>query len=165
MPSRRTYLGAVSAGLLCGLAGCASASQQVNGYVQTKSIGGVLDEAGTRRDVDIVTVDASYAPNEDPPELSHLDDEWADWFPAPRRPVVSEALDDALRGAFDEVRYVVGVTSPGWAEGDAAVGSFNVATTRENFNRVQVHSEVTASSDGTSLTIHSVDGLWAFDDE
>jgi hypothetical protein len=38
----------------------------------------------------------------------------------------------------------------------------NVATTRTNFNRVQVHSRVTASSDGTYLTIHSVDWVWEF---
>jgi hypothetical protein len=30
------------------------------------------------------------------------------------------------------------------------------------FNRVQMHNRVTASSDGTTLTIHSVDGLLAF---
>jgi hypothetical protein len=30
---------------------------------------------------------------------------------------------------------------------------------------VQVHERVRASSDGTSLTIHSVDGDWAFNED
>lgn len=76
---------------------------------------------------------------------------------------VSDCLHGPLTEQFDSVRYVIETTSPKWAENDESVGSFTIATTRENFNRVQAHTEVTASSDGTYLTIHSVDGLWNFD--
>jgi len=77
-------------------------------------------------------------------------------------PVVSDAVHRQLTGRFDMVRYVVGTTSPAWAENGESLGSFNMATTRANFNRVQVHDRVTASSDGSYLTIHSVDGIWEF---
>jgi hypothetical protein len=48
----------------------------------------------------------------------------------------------ALGEAFEEVRDVVGVTSPEWADGDEfeAVGNDTVVTTWRNGNRVQVHS-------------------------
>ncbi|ELZ96943.1 hypothetical protein C440_04178 [Haloferax mucosum ATCC BAA-1512] len=164
MPSRRTVLGAVGVGLASGVAGCLSGSQRVSGYIQYKSIAGVIERSNRRREESIISVDASYEPSESPPDVS-LDDEWADYFPAPRMPVVPESLDADLRNEFDSVRYVVGVTSPEWADEGESVGSFNVATSRENFNRVQVHTEVTASSDGTYLTIHSVDGLWEFGSE
>jgi hypothetical protein len=162
MPSRRTFLGAVGTSVPLTLAGCLNTTERVEGYVQFKLIDGLREEPGRTEEVSIVHVDASYE-NDEPPDLVYLDEEWADRFPTPRMPVVPDPLHDALTDQFDSVRYVVGTTSPGWAEGDESLGSFNVATTRENFNRVQVHSEVTASSDGTSLTIHSVDGLWDFD--
>ncbi|WP_435360714.1 twin-arginine translocation signal domain-containing protein [Haloarchaeobius sp. DFWS5] len=163
MPSRRTFLGAAGTGVPLLLAGCLNSPKHVEGYIQFKSIHGVNEEPGRHEGVSIIDVDASYAPNEEPPGLVHLDEEWADRFPDPRAPVVSDALHDAFTERFDSIRYIVGTTSPGWAEDGESVGSFNVATTRENFNRVQVHSKVTASSDGTYLTIHSVDGLWEFD--
>lgn len=162
MPSRRTFLGTVGLGLACGVAGCITGPRRVEGYIQFKSIAGVIERLGEYREVDIISVDASYEPSKTPPDVS-LSEEWADHFPAPQMPVVPISLDTALHEQFDDVRYVVGVTSPEWAEEDETVGSFNVATTRENFNRVQVHTRVTASSDGTYLTIHSVDGLWEFD--
>ena len=163
-PSRRTLLHTVGAGVPLALAGCLDTDRRVEGYVQFKLIDGVVDDSGRTATVPIINVDASYE-NGTPPELVHLDEAWADWFSTPRRPVVSDALHDALTAEFDAVRYVVGTTSPEWAEDDEAVGSYNVATTRANFNRVQVHSEVTASSDGTYLTIHSVDGRWEFDSD
>jgi len=162
MPSRRTFLRAVGAGTSIALAGCLNSTERVEGYVQFKLVDGLVEEQGRTEEVSIVQVDASHE-NDEPPEVAHIDEEWADRFPTPRMPVVPDPLHDALTDRFDAVRYVVGTTSPGWAEGDESLGSFNVATTRENFNRVQVHHEVTASSDGTSLTIHSVDGLWDFD--
>jgi len=164
MPSRRTLLGSVGAGLSLALAGCQNDARRVEAYVQFKMIDGVIEESGRRREVPIVGVDASHD-NGTPPELVHLDDEWAGRFPVPRMPTVPESLHEALTDRFDTVRYVVGATSPEWAEGEESLGSFNVATTRENFNRVQVHTEMTASSDGSYLTIHSVDGLWEFDQD
>jgi len=162
MPSRRALLGSVGSGVSLALAGCLNRARRVEAYVQFKLIDGVIAESGRRREVPIVEVDASYE-NGTQPELVHLDEEWADRFPVPRRPVVPESLHGALADRFDAVRYVVGATSPAWAEGEESLGSFNVATTRENFNRVQVHTAMTASSDGTYLTVHSVDGLWEFD--
>jgi hypothetical protein len=165
MPSRRTLLGAVGAGVPLAVAGCLSSAERVEGYVQSKTIDGLVEEPDRIVEVPVLKVTASYEPNDAPPELVHLDEEWADRFPTPRMPVVTDAVHEALAGQFDSVRYVVGTTSPGWAEDDESLGSFNVATTRENFNRVQVHTKVTASSDGTSLTIHSVDGVWNFDSD
>mgnify|MGYP000200478715 CR=1 FL=1 len=162
MPSRRTFLRAVGAGVPLALAGCLNTTERVEGYVQFKLIDGLREEPGRTEEAPIVHVDASHE-NDEPPELVHLDEGWADRFPTPRMPVVPDPLHDALTDQFDSVRYVVGTTSPGWAEGEESLGSFNVATTRENFNRVQVHTAVTASSDGTYLTTHSVDGLWDFD--
>jgi hypothetical protein len=167
MPSRRTLLGTAAAGCTLALGGCVSDltdRRPVDGYVQLKAVVGVRERDGTRESIDVVSVTGSYEPNDEPPDAT-VAEAWADRFPVPRAPVVSDSLHDALAEAFDEVRYVVGVTSPEWADedDDEAVGSYNVATTRRNFNRVQVHTAVTAGSDGTSLTIHSVDGLWDFE--
>jgi hypothetical protein len=135
----------------------------VEGYIQLKSIVGLTRRSGDTEQTSILRVTASYEPNSAPQELGHLHENWADRFPVPRAPVVSDSLHSAFTDQFDTVRYVVGTTSPQWAEDGESLGSFNVATTRTNFNRVQVHNEVTVSSDGTFLTIHSVDGLWNFD--
>lgn len=162
MPSRRAFLSTVGTGVPFAFAGCLSSPQRVKGYVQFKVIDGYIEEPGRTTEIPIINVDASYE-NGTPPNLVHLNEEWENLFPIPRKPTVSDSLHDRLTEQFDSVRYVVGTTSPGWAEDDASLGSFNVSTTRENFNRVQVHSKVTASSDGTYLTIHSVDGLWDFD--
>ncbi|WP_265111104.1 hypothetical protein [Halosolutus halophilus] len=163
MLSRRTVLGTVGSGVPLALAGCLNSAERVDAYIQFKAIDGLIEEPGRTVEVPVINVDASYEPNDAPPGLVHLGEEWADRFPTPRMPVVSDALHDAFTEQFDSVRYVVGTTSPEWAEDGESVGSFNVATSRENFNRVQVHNRVTASSDGTYLTIHSVDGLWNFD--
>jgi hypothetical protein len=162
MPSRRAFLSTAGTGVSLALAGCLNATQRVEGYVQFKLIDGLVEDSGRTTEVPIINVDASYE-NDTPPNLVHLDEEWADQFPIPRMPTVSDSLHDALTEQFDAVRYVVGTTSPEWAEDDESVGSFNVATTRQNFNRVQVHTKITASSDGTYLSIHSVDGLWDFE--
>jgi hypothetical protein len=162
MPSRRTYLGAIGTGAVVSLAGCLNADERVDAYIQYKSITGVVEDGMHRENHRIVTVDTSYDPNGEPPDLVHLDDEWADRFPVPRMPVVSDGLHEQFTERFDTVRYVVGTTSPEWAEDGESLGSFNVATTRTNFNRVQVDTRVTASSDGSYLTIHSVDGVWEF---
>lgn len=161
MPSRRAFLSTVGTSVSLGLAGCLNSPQRVEGYVQFKVIDGLIEKSGQTTEIPIINVDATYE-NDTPPDLVYLNEEWADLFPVPRMPTVSDSLHRTLTEQFDSVRYVVGTTSPGWAEDDERVGSFNVSTTRENFNRVQVHSKVTASSDGTYLTIHSVDGLWNF---
>ena len=162
MPSRRVVLSTVGASVPRALAGCLNSTERVEGYIQFKVVDGLIEEPGHRTAVTILNVTASYE-NETPPELITLDEEWEDWFPVPRMPTVSDSLHDALTERFDSVRYIVGTTSPGWGEDGERLGSFNVATTRENFNSVQVHSKVTASYDGTQLTIHSVDGLWDFE--
>ena len=162
MPSRRAFLSTVGTSVSLGLAGCLNSPPRVEGYIQFKAIDGIIEGSGHTTEIPIITVDASYE-NDTPPDLVYLNKEWADQFPIPRMPTVSDSLHRMLTERFDSVRYVVGTTSPGWAEDDESVGSFNVSTTRENFNRVQVHSQVTASSDGTYLTIHSVDGQWNFD--
>jgi hypothetical protein len=165
MPSRRTLLASIGAGIPLTLAGCLNSEDRVEAYIQFKIIDGVIEKNGRMEEVPIVNVSASYEPNEAPPRLVHLDEEWADRFPAPRMPVVSDALHEDLVDQFDSVRYVIGTTSPHWAGEGESVGSFNVSTTRGNFNRIQVHNKVTASSDGTYLTIHSVDGLWEFESD
>ena len=162
MPSRRAFLSTVGTSVSLALAGCLTSPQRVEGYVQFKVIDGLREGSGHTTEIPIINVDASYE-NGTPPDLVYLNEKWAGQFPIPRMPTVSDSLHRTLTERFDSVRYVVGTTSPGWAEDDESVGSFNVSTTRENFNRVQVHSKVTASSDGTDLTIHSVDGLWNFD--
>lgn len=162
MPSRRSLFSTVGAGVLISLVGCLSSEEKVDAYIQSKSITGVIDGETRREEISIVDIRASYDPNGEPPRLANLDDNWADRFPVPRMPVVSDALHEELSERFDRVRYVVGTTSPEWDENGESLDSFNVATTRANFNRVQVHNRVTASSDGTYLTIHSVDGIWEF---
>jgi hypothetical protein len=112
MPSRRSLLSTVGAGAVASLAGCLNADEQVDAYIQSKSITGVIEEGTRREEVSIIDVDASYDPNDEPPRLVHLDDDWADWFPVPRTPVVSDALHGRLTERFDTVRYVLGTTSP-----------------------------------------------------
>ena len=161
MPSRRTFLSTVGSGVALSLPGCLDTEQRVQGYVQLKVINGIQEEPDKREEVPVLKVGATHE-NDAGPELIHLDEEWADRITTPRKPVVSDSLHDVFSDRFDSVRYVVGITSPEWAEEDESLGSFNVATTRENFNQVQVHTKVTASSDGTYLTIHSIDGIWDF---
>jgi hypothetical protein len=162
MPSRRTVLGALGTAVALPLAGCMSSPQRVDGYVQKKVVTGVTEDGTYREETDIIKVSTSFDPNGEGPSLNHLNEEWAGRFPVPLMPVVSDALHEEFTDLFDRIRYVVGVTSPEWAEQGESLGSYNVATTRENFNRVQVDNHVTASSDGTSLTIYSVSGLWEF---
>jgi hypothetical protein len=126
---------------------------------------GVIEENGHQRWEPIVRVTLSSPPGADSPRLSYLADEWADRFDEPSEPVVPDDRRDDLRRDYSEIRYVVGVCSPSWDEREDAVGCYNVSTTRENFNAVQVHDRARASSDGTYLTIHSTDGTWSFDSE
>ncbi|SEV98471.1 twin-arginine translocation signal domain-containing protein [Halobacterium jilantaiense] len=162
MPSRRTFLRAAGVGVPVALAGCLDSRERVEGYVQLKTIQARETESSESAYDTIIDIEATYE-NDTGPELTRLEEDWAAHFPVPRKPTVSDALHETLTDQFESVRYIVGVTSPGWADDGESVGSFNVATTRENFNRVQVHSAVTVSSDGTSLTVHSVDGVWDFD--
>jgi hypothetical protein len=166
MVSRRPLLRGIAAtgtAGLAGLAGCSAFAPGVEGYVQLKSIAGVTDEDGTRSEEVVLRVSLASPPGDGPPRLGQRREEWVARFENPREPVVSDALHDDLGRTYDDVRYVVGVCSPEWADDDESIGCFNVATTRENYNRVQVHQAVRASSDGTSLTIHAVDGQWTFD--
>jgi hypothetical protein len=165
MPSRRTLLRTVTVAASGTLAACQSFARGDDGYVQLKSITGVIEEDGQQRWEPIVRVTLSSPPGADSPRLSYLADEWADRFDEPSEPVVPDDRRDDLRRDYSEIRYVVGVCSPSWDEREDAVGCYNVSTTRENFNAVQVHDRARASSDGTYLTIHSTDGTWSFDSE
>lgn len=164
MPSRRQFLAGGSTLYVTGLAGCSLFDQGKDEYVQLKSVEAREPDGTQQTERAIIRVTLSTPPGEDPPELSHLDEEWADRFDTPRTPIVTDALHEDLTRAYDTIRYVVGICSQSWADDGESVGCYNVSTTRENFNRVQVHDQVTASSDGTSLTIHSVDGSWTFED-
>lgn len=163
MPSRRTVLAAAGTTAAATTAGCSLVSRGSAGYVQLKSINGVRETSDGRAEESVVRVSLSSPAGEGPPELLYLADRWADRFETPRRPVVSDALAADLDVAYDTVRYVVGVCCPAWADDGEDVGCYNVATTRTNFDRVQVHDRVRASSDGTYLTIHEVDGEWEFE--
>lgn len=166
MPSRRTLLRAVPGTVaLAGAAGCSALEPGVDGYVQLKAINGVTSASGTRSEETLLRVQLSSPPGDGPPQVVHENEEWSDRFANPREPVVLDALHQDLQDAYDEMRYIVGVCSPEWADDDEEIGCYNVATTRGNFNRVQVHQAVRASSDGTSLTIHAVDGDWSFADD
>lgn len=162
MPSRRALLRTGGAVVGTALAGCGSL-RGVEGYVQLKSIQGRATEDGRQFEESVLRVTLSSPPGEKPPEVTFFKDTWRDQFETPRRPTVSKSLHDDLRREYDTVRYVVGVCSPAWADDDESEGCYNVATTRENFNAVQVHDRVRVSSNGTYLTIHSVDGQWTFD--
>jgi hypothetical protein len=162
MPSRRRLLAAVGTAATAATAGCSVLDRGVDGYVQLKSIGGLVETDGTRREEDVVRVSLSSPPGGGPPSLDHLADRWADRFEQPRYPTVSDALATDLEAAYDEVRYVVGVCAPAWADEGERIGCYNVATTRANFDRTQVHDRVRAASDGTYLTIYEVDGDWSF---
>ncbi|WP_255151364.1 hypothetical protein [Halorarius halobius] len=162
MPSRRTLLWTVGTASLAATAGCSALDRGVPGYVQLKSIEGVRTDDGTRHGESILRVTLSSPPG-GRPELSHVNDEWVDRFETPHTPTVSDALAADLSAAFDEVRYVVGVCSPKWADDGEPIGCYNVNTTRKTFDRAQVHDRVRASSDGTYLTVHAVDGEWNFE--
>jgi hypothetical protein len=149
-----------------GVAGCGQLLGGVDGYVQLQSIAGRYSDGGRQTEESILRVTLSSPPGTGPPQVDFLHDDWASQFESPQTPVVSDDLHDELQRAYETVRYVVGVCSPAWADSeDESIGCYNVATTRENFNRVQVHDHVTVSSDGTSLTIHSTDGEWTFESQ
>lgn len=162
MPSRRTLLRTISGVASCGIAGCTSLDRGVDGYVQLKSI-----EARGGNDQrpfeTVLRVMLSSPPGASKPKLTHHQDQWTDRFDTPHRPEVSDALHEELTRAFDTVKYVIGICSPSWADGGESVGCINDSTTREDFNLVQVHDRVRASTDGASLSIRSVDGSWTFE--
>jgi len=162
MPSRRSILRAASAAAGGALAGCTALRRGVEGYVQLKSVAGQDSENGRQHEESVLRVALSSPPGAGEPEVTFRSEEWTDCFDAPHEPVVSDALHEKLSRAYDRVRYVVGVCSPAWADDGEPIGCYNVATSRENFNRVQVHDRVRVSSDGTSLSVHSVDGEWTF---
>jgi hypothetical protein len=73
----------------------------------------------------------SSPPGAKPPELTHLDDKWANRFDTPHTPVVTDALHEDLTRVYDTIRYVVGVCSPAWAVEGESLGYYNISTTRE----------------------------------
>ena len=117
MPSRRELLRTASAASLGTLAGCTLLGR-VDGYVQLKTVAGLKRVDGRRTFEDVVAVRLSDPPGEGSPELHHLHDEWADRFLRPRYPTVDDALHADLTATYEEVRYIVGVCSPAWADGD-----------------------------------------------
>ncbi|HMB50843.1 MAG TPA: hypothetical protein VKM69_09290 [Natronoarchaeum rubrum] len=165
MPSRRTLLRSASVAGVGALAGCNALRPGAEGYVQLKTVEGMYGENGVWKSDTVIDVELSSPPGEKPPELEGPFGEWDRYFDTPRQPVVSESLHEELRLSYEKVRYVVGVCTPKWADGSDDIGCYNVATTRETFNAAQVHDRVRASSDGSSMTIHSTDGEWSFDSE
>jgi hypothetical protein len=163
VPSRRAALRSVGAATAVGLAGCSVLDRGADGYVQLKSITGVQVTEGERVDDSVLRVSLASPPGSAAPDVDSLAEDWTDAFETPARPVVTDETAAALDRAYDEVRYVVGVCCPEWADDGEHIGCYNVRTTRENFNAVQVHQRVRASSDGTYLTIHSTDGQWQFE--
>ena len=163
MPSRRTLLRSLSVAA-GSLAGCSTLDRGVNGYVQLKSIEA---RGGTdnRSFETIIRVMLSSPPGKSQPEVTHFNDEWVYWFETPHEPVVSDGLSEDLSQAYTTVKYVIGVCSPSWGDSGESVGCTNDTTSRTDFNRVQVHDRVRASTDGSSLSIHSVDGNWTFESE
>ena len=160
MPSRRTLLRTISVAAGSVYAGCSSLDPGVDGYVQLKSI-----EAREGNDAfeTVLRVVLSSPPGASQPDLTHHQDEWVNRFDTPHEPVVSDALHDDLTQAYDTVKYVVGVCSPSWADSGESVGCRNESMSREDFNGVQVHDRVRASTDGRTLSIHSVEGSWTFE--
>ena len=161
MPSRRTLLrtASVAAG---SLAGCSALARGVDGYVQLKSI--EAREGSTDRPfTTILRVTLSSPPGASQPEVTHSHDEWIDRFDTPHNPIVSDVIYDDLTRAYSTVKYVIGVCSPSWRDRGESVGCTNDAASRTAFNRVQVHDRVRASTDGGSLSIHSVAGAWPFE--
>lgn len=165
MPSRRSLIQTACAVAGGAFAECTSLNRGVDGYVQLKSVQGRHSENGQQFEESIIRVTLSSPPGADSPELTFFSDEWNDRFNTPHEPTVSDDLHADLSQAYDAVRYVTGVCSPEWANDEESEGCYNVSTTRENFNSVQVHDRVRASSDGTYLSIHSVDGKWTFRSE
>lgn len=165
MPSKRQLLAASGTLFAAGFAGCSLYDRGTDGYVQLKSVQARETDGTRQTERSLIRVTLSSPPGAGRPELTYLDDEWGERFDTPRTPVVTDALHAELTRAFETIRYIVGVCTPAWADDGESTGCYNVSTTRENFNRVQVHDQVTASSDGTSLVIHSVDGTWGFENQ
>ena len=164
MPSRRSLLAAGGAATAGALAGC-TFPNRVDGYVQLKAVQVVRTVEGRRNVADVVSVRLSDPAGADDPELHRLHDEWADRFLRPRYPTVDDALHADLTAAYEAVRYIVGVCSPGWADDDRDVGCYNAGAPRRDFNRAQVHDRVRASRTRDGVRVHGVDGDWAFEDE
>lgn len=162
MPSRRTLLRTVSVAAGGAFAGCSSFEPGVDGYVQLKSIEA---REGNNAFESLLRVTLRSPPGSSQPELTHYHDEWVDRFDRPHEPVVSDALHDELTRVFDTVKYVIGICSPSWASSGESVGCHNDSTSLADFNSAQVHDHVSASINGTTLTIHSVDGSWTFEAE
>ncbi|MFC5969920.1 hypothetical protein ACFPYI_01115 [Halomarina salina] len=159
MPSRRALLATLGLGTASTLSGC-SWLDGASGYVQEKSIEVTYREDGRRFGESVVTVSLSSPPGTESPELLRLHDNWANRFETPHKPIVSQALHEDLTREYESVRYVVGVCSPSWAEELRNIGCRNANASREDFNQVQVHDEVTASYESPTISIHSVDGTW-----
>ncbi|WP_120246944.1 hypothetical protein [Halopiger aswanensis] len=158
MPSRRTALSLLGTAGIGAIAGCSSLGQQV-GYVQLKSIEVEYSEENKRHSKSLLRVSLSEPAGAEKPQVDWLDEEWSDHFETPHEPVVSESLDEAIQRAYDEVRYVIGVCSPSGSD----EGCRNADTSRDDFNRVQVHDRVTASYRDSHISIQDVDGKWEFE--
>ncbi|CAJ52218.1 hypothetical protein [Haloquadratum walsbyi] len=164
MPSRRSIIASLGALTLSGFgAWFWLTSESASGYVQEKSIEARYREENQLHSESIITVTLSNPPGSAPPQLSWLHDDWQNQFDSPTSPVVSEALDKQLHQAYEDIRYIVGVCTPAWGNEQQETGCHNAPTSREEFNRVQVHNRVSASYTDTGLSIHRVNGTWAFD--
>jgi len=162
MPSRRTVVGSLGAVALGGL-GAWFWLTPATGYVQEKSIEARYRDGDQLHSESIITVTLGSPPGAGAPRLTWLHDDWQDQFDSPTTPVVSEPLHRKFQQAYESVRYVVGVCSPSWGEEEQAAGCHNASTSREDFNRVQVHDRVTASQTDAGISIHDVEGTWSFD--
>jgi len=163
MPSRRTVIGSLGAAALSGLGTWWWLTpEHATGYVQEKSIEARYREGNRLHSESVVTVTLNSPPGS--PQLNWLHDDWQERFDSPTTPVVSEALHHELQQAYEDVRYIVGVCSPSWGDGERAAGCYNAGAGRADFNRVQVHDRVTASRTDAGISIHGVEGTWSFDE-
>jgi len=164
MPSRRTLIASLGGAALSGVgAWFWLTPASATGYVQEKSIEARYREDSQLHSESIMTVTLSNPPGSARPQLNWLHDDWQEQFDSPTSPTVSEALHQELQQAYEDIRYVVGVCTPAWGNEQQETGCYNAPTSREEFNRVQVHDRVTASRTDTGLSIHTVDGTWSFD--
>jgi hypothetical protein len=165
MPSRRTIIASLGGAASIGVGTRLWLTpRSATGYVQLKSIEARYRAGHQSHSKPIINVHPSGTSSSDTSRYHWVNDDWQGEFESPANPVVSEPLHQKLQQAYEEIQYHVGVCSPAWGDKEQKRGCHNGLATREEFNKVQLYDEVTASQAGTEITIHSVKGTWSFDD-
>lgn len=139
MPSRRTFLTAVSAISAAGVAGCLDTLDTTTGFVWNKSITVEVSGANERT----VTTDLLSVSFERGENILHgeYDPEYATSAVDDRFVTVSDDLHEALEDQFRDIRYRASITPTEGRESPV-----NAAATRTAFNELTLGGRATVST-------------------